>query len=66
MDLKEYKNLWVFIEQENNEPKNVGLELLNEAKRMAVECGQEVWAMVIGEEMHRRSCCLWRRQGRFC
>lgn len=50
MDLKEYKNLWVFIEQENNEPKNVGLELLNEAKRMAVECGQEVWAMVIGED----------------
>ena len=50
MDLKEYKNLWVFIEQENNEPKNVGLELLNEAKRMAGECGQEVWAMVIGSD----------------
>ena len=40
MDLKEYKNLWVFIEQENNEPKKFGLELLNESKRMAVECGQ--------------------------
>lgn len=49
MDLKEYKNLWVFIEQEDNVPKNVGLELLNEAKRMAGECGQEVWAVVIGE-----------------
>ena len=48
MDLKEYKNLWVFIEQENGEPKNVGLELLNEAKRLAGECGQEVWAMVLG------------------
>lgn len=48
MDLKEYKNLWVFIEQENGEPKNVGLELLNEAKRLAGECGQEVWAMILG------------------
>ena len=37
MDLKEYKNLWVFIEQENGEPKNVGLELLNEAKRLMMD-----------------------------
>lgn len=50
MDLKEYKNLWVFIEQEDNVPKSVGLELLNEAKRMAQECNQEVWAMVLGSD----------------
>ena len=50
MDLKEYKNLWVFIEQEDNIPKAVGLELINEAKRLAAQCDQEVWAMVIGSD----------------
>lgn len=50
MDIKDYKNLWVFIEQENNVPKNVGLELIAAAKDLAKVCNQEVWAMVIGSD----------------
>lgn len=50
MDLKEWKDLWVFIEQEDGVAKGVGLELLNEAKRMAGECGQSVYAVVIGDK----------------
>ena len=29
MSFEEYKNLWVFVETEENEAKNVGYELLN-------------------------------------
>lgn len=48
MDLKEFKNVWVFIEHDEGKPRNVGLELINESKKMAAVCGYEVWAVVIG------------------
>lgn len=50
MDLKEWKDLWVFMEHEDGQPKGVGLELLNEGKRMAEESGQQVIAVVIGDK----------------
>jgi len=46
--IAQYKNIWVFIEQEDNEPKQVGFELLGEAKRLAEQSGEEVWAICIG------------------
>ncbi|MBS5915265.1 MAG: electron transfer flavoprotein subunit alpha/FixB family protein [Clostridiales bacterium] len=48
MDLNEYKNIWVFMEHDDGKVKNVGLELINESKKMAEACGYEVWAVAIG------------------
>lgn len=53
MSLKDWKNIWVFMEHENGEPKGVGLELLNEGKRMAEESKQKVVAIVIGHKMDK-------------
>lgn len=50
MNLKEYQNIWVFIETFENKPKNVGLELLGQARRMADKLGERVGAVVICEE----------------
>ncbi len=51
MDLQEFKNVWVFMEHDDGKPKNVGLELINESKKMAQACGYEVWAVAIGSGM---------------
>ena len=45
------KDLWVFIETNNdNTPKNVGLELLNPGKKLAQEQGGKLVAVVIAED----------------
>ena len=36
MSFEEYKNLWVFVETEENEVKPVGYELLNPGRELAV------------------------------
>lgn len=46
--MSDYKNIWVFIETANGEAKNVGLELLNEGKRLAQAKQENVVAVVIG------------------
>lgn len=46
--MSDYKNIWVFIETANGEAKNVGLELLNEGKRLAQVKQEQVVAVVIG------------------
>ena len=35
MSFPEYKNVWVFMETFEDEPKNVGMELLGQAKQLA-------------------------------
>jgi electron transfer flavoprotein alpha subunit len=47
-DLKEYRNLWVYIENECGKAKNVGYELLNAARPLADKEGSELIAVVIG------------------
>ena len=47
---KEYKNVWSFIETFDDEPKNVGLELLGQAKKLAGKLGEKVGAVVIGAD----------------
>ncbi|WP_425802738.1 electron transfer flavoprotein subunit alpha/FixB family protein [Desulfitobacterium sp. Sab5] len=47
--MSDYKNIWVFIETANGEAKNVGLELLNEGKRLAQAKQENVVAVVIGD-----------------
>lgn len=47
---KEYKNVWSFIETFEDKPKNVGLELLGQAKKLAGKLGEKVGAVVIGAD----------------
>lgn len=51
MSFEEYKNLWVFVETEKNEVKNVGYELLNPGRMLADKMGGELVAVVIGEQV---------------
>jgi electron transfer flavoprotein alpha subunit len=44
----EYKNVWVFIEAEHGEAKNVGYELLNAARPIADGKGCDLVAVIIG------------------
>ena len=39
MSFEEYKNLWVFVETEENEVKPVGYELLNPGRELADKMG---------------------------
>ena len=42
------KNIWVFVEVVNGAPKNVGLELIAPAKKLAADAGEQAVAVVIG------------------
>lgn len=48
--MSDYKNIWVFLETANGVAKNVGLELLNEGKRLAQAKQEKVVAVVIGKD----------------
>lgn len=48
MSFADYKNVWVYIETEKGDAKNVGLELLNPAKELAAYHNEKVVAAVIG------------------
>ena len=50
-DLKEYRNMWVYIETECGKAKNVGYELLNVARPLADKKGCELVAVVIGNDV---------------
>lgn len=46
------KDIWVFIElNDNNTPKNVGLELLNPGKKLANELDGNLVAVIIGDNV---------------
>lgn len=51
MSLKEYKNLWVFIETEENAAKPVGYELLRPGRQLADEMEEKLVAVVIGGQV---------------
>jgi len=48
MSFAEYKNVWVYIETEKGDAKNVGLELLNPARELADYHNEKVIAAVVG------------------
>jgi electron transfer flavoprotein alpha subunit len=48
---QQYKNLWVFIEVENNKAKSVGLELLGPGRMMADKLKEKLVAVVIGNAL---------------
>lgn len=51
MNFEEYKNLWVFIETFQGKPKDVGLELLNEGRRLADLNQERLCAVIIGSDV---------------
>ena len=46
--MSEYKNVWAFVETENGKAKNVGLEMVVGARKLADATGEKVVAVVIG------------------
>ncbi|HMM19936.1 MAG TPA: FAD-binding protein [Selenomonadales bacterium] len=48
MDKTHYQNIWVFIEIADGKPKNVGLELLGEGRKLADAMGQKLAGVLIG------------------
>jgi electron transfer flavoprotein alpha subunit len=50
-DIKDYKGIWVFIEQKNGKVQSVSYELLGEAHRLANKLGAQVSAIFIGNDL---------------
>lgn len=46
--MSEYKNIWAFVETENGQAKNVGLEMVIGGRKLAETTGEKVVAVVIG------------------
>lgn len=51
MDIKDYKNVWVFIETARGEARNVGLELLNQGRILAEANNEKLIAVIIGKDL---------------
>ncbi len=50
VDLREYKNVWVFIEHERGKAANVSFELLGEGRKLADSLGCSLCGMLIGNQ----------------
>jgi electron transfer flavoprotein alpha subunit len=51
MDKKEYRGVFVFVEQRNKEIQNVSLELIGIGKELAENLNQKVTAVLLGNEV---------------
>ena len=51
MNIKDYKDIAVFVEQRHGEIQSVGLELICEAKKLAKVSDQKVVAIVLGDKV---------------
>lgn len=51
MNLEEYKGIYVFIEQREGVIQNVALELLGQARKLADELNDKVYAMFLGDQI---------------
>lgn len=50
MEKNDHRGIWVFLEEFEGKPKQVGAELLGQARRLADEIGQEVAAVIIAHD----------------
>ena len=50
MEKNDHRDIWVFLEELEGKPKQVGAELLGQARRLADEIGQEVAAVIIAHD----------------
>lgn len=51
MDKNDYKGVWVYMEQVDGQARGVGHELLGEGRKLADAMGQELSAVLIGENV---------------
>jgi len=51
MNLEDYKGIYVFIEQREGIIQNVALELLGQARKLADELNNKVYAMLLGHQI---------------
>ncbi|MFA9372156.1 MAG: electron transfer flavoprotein subunit alpha/FixB family protein [Labilibaculum antarcticum] len=51
MNLEDYKGIYVFIEQREGVIQNVALELLGQARKLADELNNKVYAMFLGDQI---------------
>lgn len=51
VDISEYQNVWVFIEQHDGDVAKVSWELLNEGRELAEKKGDDLVALVFGEDV---------------
>ncbi|HWR42856.1 electron transfer flavoprotein subunit alpha/FixB family protein [Sporomusa sp.] len=51
MNIADYKNVWVFIENAHGQAKNVGLELLNQGRILAAANNEKLLGVVIGKDV---------------
>ncbi len=51
IDVTDYKNVWVFIEQAEGQAKNVAHELLGEGRKLADAMGQKLAGVLIGDSV---------------
>lgn len=49
VDKNAYKDVWVYLEITEGKPRNVGLELLGEGRKLADEMKQKLAAVIIGD-----------------
>ena len=55
IDIKDYKNVWVFAEQRDNKIMPVVIELIGEAKRLAAEIGCKVCTIICGHHIDQQA-----------
>lgn len=58
MNLEDYKGIYVFIEQREGLVQNVALELLGQARRLADELNDKVYAMLLGHKIANKAQSL--------
>jgi electron transfer flavoprotein alpha subunit len=51
IDVTDYKNVWVFVEQVEGQAKNVAHELLGEGRKLADAMGQKLAGVLIGDSV---------------
>jgi electron transfer flavoprotein alpha subunit len=54
-DISSYKGVWVFIEHRDGRIRNVSLELLGEGRKLAEELGEELSAVLMGDNVAEMS-----------
>ena len=57
-DISKYQGVWVYCEQYRGELRNVGLELLSQARRIADLLGTDVTAVVVGGAIADQTAAL--------
>lgn len=51
VDVDEYSDVWVFVESHDGEVMNVSWELLTEASKLSESLGEDLVALVVGEDV---------------